>query len=206
MQLVAHRAGNHPESIAPALSVADAIELDVHLFRGRLEVRHSKVVRPFRVYWERGVGILPDERPVALGDIVAATPDDAHLWIDLKGFTRRLPRRVLDVLGPRPQLTMSCRSWWVLGRVGGNPTIRTFRSVANRAQCWLALRLRHPDGIVMHERFATPDVVARLAPRCRAIAVWAVTDEARAEELRAIGIDAVIADDLDLIAAIGSSG
>ena len=61
MELVAHRAGNDPAAMADALAVADTLELDVHLLRGRLDVRHSKVIWPFRIYWERGEGRLPDQ-------------------------------------------------------------------------------------------------------------------------------------------------
>jgi glycerophosphoryl diester phosphodiesterase len=205
MELVAHRAGNQPGLVAPALAVADTIEVDVHLFHHRLEVRHSKVIWPFKIYWERGVWLLPDEHPHDLGEIVAAAPDDAHLWLDLKGFTGRLSRRLLREFGDRRPLTMSCRSWWALGPARRAADVRTFRSAANRTQLWLALHLRHPDGIVMHERFATPDNVARLRERCHRLAVWGVDDLDRAGELRELGIDAMIIDDLELIAALSAS-
>ena len=51
VELVAHRAGNVTSSIASALDAADTVELDVHLFRGRIEVRHAKVIWPFRIHW-----------------------------------------------------------------------------------------------------------------------------------------------------------
>jgi hypothetical protein len=207
VELVAHRAGNDPAAMADALAVADTLELDVHLLRGRLDVRHSKVIWPFRIYWERGEGLLPDQHPPALTEIVDAVPDGTHLWIDLKGFTGRLPRHVLRAISarhPMASVTMSCRSWWALGparRAGA----RTFRSVGNRAQRWLAVRLQHPDGIVLDERFATPDVLARLRGRCAGVAVWAVEDRARAEELDRLGVCAVIVDELGLIDDLRSS-
>lgn len=198
MDVVAHRAGNRPESIAPAAASADAVELDVHLLRGRLEVRHSKAVWPFRLYWERGEGLLPDERPIDLAEIIAAAPSDTHLWIDLKGFTGRLARRALRELGDRRPLTMSCRSWWALGPARQAAGVRTFRSVGNRAQLWLALRLRHPDGIVINERLVTPVVFDRLRGRCTQVAVWGARDRTRVETLARLGVDAVILDDVDL--------
>lgn len=200
--MIAHRAGNERHLIGPALAATDGVELDVHQFRGRLEVRHSKVLWPFRVYWERGRGILPDEHPHELGSLLEAVPDGTHLWVDLKGFTGRLTRHVLREIGARRPLTMSCRSWWVLRPARRSPAVRTFRSVGNRWQLWLALRLRHPDGVVMHERFATPDRLVRLRDRCSGIAVWAVRDLPRAVELRDLGVSAVIIDDLGLIAAV----
>jgi len=201
---VAHRAGNDPHLIAPALAVADAVELDVHLFRGRLEVRHSKVLWPFRIYWEQDEGILPRERPPRLASILAATPDDAHLWVDVKGFTPRLTRRVLRAVGDRP-VTFSGRSWWVL-RAAQRRGVRTFRSVGSRTQLWLALRLTHPDGIGLPERFATPGRLTELGRRCSSIAVWAVREPARAAELRDLGVRTLIIDDLDLVRATETLG
>lgn len=212
MELVAHRAGNDPARLVRAVEVADAVELDVHLLRGRLDVRHVKVIWPLRVYWERGEGFVGEHHPPALGDIVGAAPDGTHLWIDLKGFTGRLAQRVLRELERRRSqtstdmstCTMSCRSWWAL-RPARRAGLRTFRSIGNRAQLWVALRLRHPDGVVMHERFATPDVVDRLRDRCTRLAVWGVDDRPRADAIEGLGIATVILDDLDLIAELRSS-
>lgn len=201
MELVAHRAGNHAHSIGAAAAGADAVELDVHLLRGRLEVRHAKAVWPFRLYWERGEGLLPDEQPPALADLIAAAPPGTRLWIDLKGFTGRLAGRVLREIGPGRELTMSCRSWWALGPAR-RARLRTYRSVGNRAQLWLALRLRHPDGVVLHERFATAEAIGRLRRRCERIAVWAVIDAERARDLHDLGVDTFIVDDFDLITSL----
>jgi hypothetical protein len=52
--LVAHRAGNdlarlrHAEDLGIPL-----IEADVHLFAGRLEVRHLQTVGPLPIFWDR---------------------------------------------------------------------------------------------------------------------------------------------------------
>lgn len=201
LELVAHRAGNDAAHIAPAAAVADTVELDVHTFRGRLEIRHSKVIWPWRVYWERGVGIVRDEHPAALADIVAATPRETAMWADLKGFSGRFTRRVLQGFDDRPPDTVSSRSWWILGparRAG----VTTYRSVGSRWQLALALVLRHPDGIVIHERFVTRPRFDRLVGRCAGIAVWAVHDHERAVELRRLGVRALILDDLGLIASL----
>ena len=42
---VAHRAGNTPDLLTAALADgADLVEADVHLYRGRLEIRHTKTM------------------------------------------------------------------------------------------------------------------------------------------------------------------
>lgn len=201
VELIAHRAGNESRLIAPALAVADTIELDVHLFRGRLEVRHAKVLWPFAVLWEQWE-FVPGAPHPNLSVILDAAPDDAHLWFDLKGFTSRLPRRLLREVGDRRPITVSCRSWWTLRSIRRIAGIRTFRSVGSRWQLWLVQHVRFSndeDGIVMHERFATAETLARLHRLTPDIVVWAVHDLDRAAELHDLGVSGVIADDLDVL-------
>jgi glycerophosphoryl diester phosphodiesterase len=50
---VAHRAANDPDALAAAAAAgADLAEGDVHLRRGRLEVRHAKSLGPLPWHWE----------------------------------------------------------------------------------------------------------------------------------------------------------
>ena len=199
MEWIAHRAGNEARLIEPALAVADGVELDVHLLRGRFEVRHSKAVWPLRIYWERGQGRLPHERPEDLRTILPAIPHDTMLWIDLKGFSPRLTNRVLRATEARERVTLSSRSWWILPSARRTPTVRTFRSVGNRLQLWVALRIEHPDGVGIPERFATQSVIERLRRRCATIAVWGARDRDRVTQLCELDVHVLIVDDLDLI-------
>lgn len=181
--------------------MADTIELDVHLFRGRLEVRHAKVLWPFARYWERWEWVPQTDWP-SLAEILAAAPADAHLWFDLKGMTGRLPKRLLAEAGERRPMTASCRSWWALRRIRRIDGIRTYRSVGNLLQLWLVQRVRFSDessGIVMHERFASAEILERLRRRTSNLVVWAVEDIDRAIELRDLGVSGIIADDLALL-------
>lgn len=198
MELIAHRAGNGLDIVERAIPIADTVELDVHRFRGRLEVRHAKVIWPFPIYWERD-GLVAGLDPPGLADMIAAVPDDVRLWLDLKGVSARLASRALATLDGRRPVTMSCRNWWVLRKVAGEPGVDTFRSVGNRWQRGIAVRIRHPHGVVLHERLVDAATVERLRTRCRRIAVWAVGTVERALELDRLGIDAIIVDDLDLI-------
>lgn len=202
MELVAHRAANAVRTIAPAAEVADVLEADLHLLRGRIEVRHEKVLWPWRIYWERTPRIahVPGLDPPVLAEILVAAGPDLHLWFDLKGYTSRLARRALDLAGGRRDLTVSSRMWWTL-RPARRAGLRTFRSVGSRSQLWLARRVRYGprDGVVMHERFAHPDVVRELTARAGTVFVWAVHDRDRARELAELGVHGIIADDLDLL-------
>jgi glycerophosphoryl diester phosphodiesterase len=214
MELIAHRAGNLTGTVASALAVADAIELDVHPFRGRLEVRHAKVIWPFATRWEPWYRIPASEPRPTLEEILAVVPAGTHLWLDLKGFTRGFARRVLAAVGDRYELTLSSRAWWILAAIGDRPDVRVMRSVGNRFQRWLVVRPwvrpaatphgpRLGNGVVLHERLADADAVARIRRHWSPVVAWALTDLSRVRELGRIGVTGMIADDLALIAAAG---
>ena len=212
MELIAHRGGNLVESVAASLAVADAIEIDVHTFLGRLEVRHAKVIWPLPIRWEQWY-LVPRSDPLpTLAEILAVVPEGSHLWLDLKGLTPRFTRRVLAAVGDRHRLTVSARAWWILGPALRRPEIRVMRSVGNRFQRWLVtvplLRPATADpgrrrGVVLHERLADPASVARLRRHWAPIVTWAVEDRERVDTLADAGVDGVIADDLALLAAVG---
>lgn len=203
IELVAHRAGNETRLIGPAIGIADAVELDVHLHRGRLEVRHAKSLWPSRRFWERWHWV-PDPGWHELSEINTAALAGTHLWVDLKGFSSRLTRRVLAEVGNRRPLTLSCRSWWALRPAERLAGVRTLRSVGTRWQRWLVVRVPvgGVDGVVMHERLADPHHVAALKQRYSTVVVWAVEDVERATAVIAGGVDGIIADDLGLLAEL----
>src|SRR5680860_1823765 len=94
---------------------ADVVEADLHLFRGRLEVRHAKTIGPLPVLWERWY-LLDRAAPRVELDVLlaAAAPLSADLMLDLKGADPRLPGRVLAATRDwraRRRLIVSARSW-----------------------------------------------------------------------------------------------
>ena len=207
MDWIAHRAGNSADRAVAAAPIADAIEVDVHLFRRRLEVRHARALWPFSRQFEPWY-LLPRSAPrPALDEIVAAVPPDAHIWYDLKGFTPRLARQVLATNGARRPATLSCRSWWVLRPARRIEGVRTMKSVNNRLTRWLVMRtpLGSADsGVVINQRLLETGVLRRLRERTAVVVTWGVADPDRARELIDAGIDGLIIDDLDLIATVGS--
>lgn len=197
VEVIAHRAGNSVDGIAAAVGAADTVELDVHLFRGRLEVRHSKVLLwPFGRLWERWYLLEPDAARPALGVVLAAVPAGTGIWIDLKGYTTRLPRAAHRVVGDRPGITWSSRQWWLLGWIRRHTSARTMASVGSRWQRRLALVVPLPvDGIVVADRLVDGAWLARLRRRARVLVVWGVTDPVRAAGLAAAGVDGLILDE-----------
>lgn len=204
VDLIAHRGGNDPDTVLHAAGVADLVELDVHLFRGRLEVRHSKVLWPTSRLWERWELLPPDALRPSLDAAVEAVPEDAQMWLDLKGFTSRLSRQVIDRTDRRPPSTVSARSWWIL-RPWRRRGVCTMRSVGSRWQLWAVRTIQswsELDGIVIDERLATTDVIRRLRRQTPTIVAWNVNDLRRAFDLIDHGVSGLIIDDVALIAEI----
>jgi hypothetical protein len=79
--LIAHRAANTPSDVAAQWHAADALELDVHRFRGRLEVRHSKVLWPSAIRWDRWQIVPRSTVRVQFDEIVGSAAADTHLWV-----------------------------------------------------------------------------------------------------------------------------
>jgi len=200
VEFVAHRAGNLAASLPAALAVTDIVELDVHLFRGRLEVRHSKVLWPFARRWDRWYFEPRSSTRPKLDEVLSLVPPGSHLWIDLKGADRRLTRRVVGLVGDDFKLTVSARAWWILAPADDRPNTRVMRSVGTRWQRWLLRWLGTGDrGLVLHERLLTPAAIGWLRPRTPYLFAWAADTLARIRELAAQGIDGVIVDDLGLL-------
>lgn len=204
MELIAHRAGNLAATVAAAADVADVVEIDVHLFRNRLEVRHAKILLwPWSRLWEKW-HLLPADAPrPSLDEILATVPSDTGIWIDLKGFTTRLPRAVAAVVGDRPNVTYSARQWWLLGWVRRNTSSRTMRSAGSRWQRRLVTVIPSRDtGIVIDEELLVDGWFDRLRARTATLVAWGVEERARAHELITAGVDGLILDDLELVRAL----
>ena len=81
------------------------------------------------------------------------------------------------------------------------------KSVGYRWQRWAVAHTRFgpDDGVVIHERLVDAAALARLHERTPMVICWGVTDAARAQQLRDLGIGGLIIDDLTLIGR-GDSG
>ncbi len=192
--IVAHRAGNdlallrRAEGVRPGL-----IEADVHLHRGRLEVRHLKALGP--LLWDRWY-LAPLGTPrLELDALLAAAGPDTALMLDLKGG-RRLARRVAAALARRPGGVSVCsRNWRALEGFIGDPDVCVVHSVGSRRQL-RALRRRFAGrrlaGISIHHRLLDGATVAELRARAELIVSWPVATAEEARRLGGWGVDGVI--------------
>lgn len=200
--IVAHRAGNEIATAREAAQAGHVVEADVHLFRGRVELRHEKVLWPFKRLWERWF-LLPASAPrLHLEDLVDAIDVDTMLLLDLKCFSRRAARRIRSVVPAAMTATVSSRSWWTLGAFADQPETTALRSCGNRAQLWLAIRwpgLGDSLGITAHERLLTPEIVERIRRRTPHVYSWALTSIARTEALARAGLSGAVLDDPSIL-------
>jgi len=194
--IVAHRAGNDLSTLRAAAAHADVLEADVHLFRGRLEIRHAKTIGPIPVLWERWHLVERTRPPLVLGDLLAAADPGVGLMLDLKGPDPRLAGAVTRMTLDRP-LLVSSRVWWTLERLRGLPGITTLHSVGSPRQLRTLMRRYGPrelEGVSIHRRLLTPGIVTELRGRAPRVWSWPVNDAATATRLAAWGVNGMISD------------
>jgi hypothetical protein len=190
---VAHRAGND----LARLRAAEALELplveaDVHLFGGRLEVRHRKTVGPIPILWDRWELAPPWAPRLLLEELLEAAPA-TELMLDLKGHDRRLPGRVLaaiEAAGRPGRLTVCSQDWRLLEPMAGLPEVRIVHSVGNARQ--LARLPESVTGVSIHERLLDAGVVGELRRRAALVLSWPVESVAQARRLAGWGVQGLI--------------
>jgi glycerophosphoryl diester phosphodiesterase len=192
----------HAEALRPCL-----VEADLHLRRGRVEVRHLKALGPLPLLWDRW-RLAPGWRPrLQLGALLAAAGPGTELMLDLKGRDARLARRVADALtgGARPlRITVCARNWALLRPLEGLDGVRLVYSVGSRRQL-RALRRRFAGrrlaGISIHRDLLDAGTVADLRTRADVVMTWPVASVEEARALAGWGVDGVITERFDALAA-----
>ena len=177
------------------------IEVDTHVFRGRVEVRHAKVFRPTSRLWEKWYWLPADTYVYSLSEILNVVPVEVPLLIDLKCFTRRAGRHIRDAIPPERPLVVSCRSWWVLAVFNRRSDTIRLRSCGSRWQLYLAQLIggRNDDtGFVVAARLLDSRSIEALLHRSKHLYSWGVKSPDRLDELVEAGVTGVILDDLSL--------
>ena len=97
--VVAHRAGNDLDRLQRAQELGlGVVEADLHLYAGRIEVRHLKTLGPLPVLWDRWTLASPWAPRLRLDRLLASVRPGTELMLDLKGRDRRLPALVAAAL------------------------------------------------------------------------------------------------------------
>jgi glycerophosphoryl diester phosphodiesterase len=198
--VVAHRSGNSLSGLRTAETLGvHAIEADVHLFRGRLEVRHLKTLGPIPILWDRWTLANPFRPRLLVADLLAAYEGASELVLDLKGRNRRLATELLREIEPRlwagSRITVCARHWPLLEPLRGVEGLRLVHSVGTSRQlrrlCRSGGRI---DGVTIDERLLDSRTVRELRELADVILTWPVNTVERAQELVRFGVDGLISD------------
>lgn len=200
--LVAHRAGNDVAMLRRAEAQrARLVEADVHLYAGRLEVRHLKTLGPLPLLWDRWYLAPRHTRRMELRELLAAVGADTELMLDLKGVDPRLPGRLAGELADHPgPVTVCSRNWRFLRRLRGP---RVVHSVGSRRQL-RALRRRFAgrrlQGVSIDQRLLDAPTVADLRRRADMVLAWPVPTADDARRLASWGVDGLISERFEALA------
>lgn len=206
MLAVAHRAGNDLAVLrAAALLGADIIEADIHLHRGRLEVRHAKTLWPLPWHWDAGRLLTLELPRLHLDELLDALPPRQTVMLDLKGVGRagiEVARAVHERAPEHPMLV--CARWWpAVLPFEQLPWAKVLLSVRGRASLHrLRRRLRTgavPYGVSVHLSLLTSELVAELHEHQLVVLTWPVDDAAALARARAVGADGAITKDLGIV-------
>jgi glycerophosphoryl diester phosphodiesterase len=199
--LIAHRAGNCLPRLTEAREVSpDLIEADVHLFGGRLEVRHMKTLGPVRLLWDRKPWRLgnPFARPFLLEDLLAALAPDEEAMLDLKGFDLGMAGAVGDVVEtviPGRAVTVCSRNWQVLPAFRDYPWARVVYSAGSPGQvASVHRRLDLAHGVSVNRELLTPRLVDRLRRDVPLVMTWTVNDPEMWRTFASWGVTGAITD------------
>lgn len=188
---------------------AHAIEADVHLYRGRLEVRHARTIGPLPILVDRWEVRWSRRHRPTLNDLLEHMPAGYVLILDLKGRSQALARAVRSVVQQRiahGEAVMVCaRHWPLLDSFAGIAGVTAIHSVGRASQLRRLLR-EHPSGdelaISIHQRLLAAPVIDELLGRANLVMSWPINCPARAAELLDAGIHGLISDDPTRIAPI----
>lgn len=206
MLAVAHRAGNDLAVLSEAaLRGADIIEADVHLHRGRLEVRHLKSMGPLPWLWDRWE-LHPVARDQLLLDaLLEALPDRQTIMLDLKGVGKVGPEtlRHLHERSVRHPLLV-CARWWPSALAFRDvPWAKVLLSARGRAEVARLRRYlrahRPPYAVSVHLSMLTPALVREVQGAGSRVLSWPVDDRSALERARHLGVDGAITKELAII-------
>lgn len=211
---VAHRAGNDLDALRRAVDLGvDVLEADVHVRAGRLEVRHSKHLRPLPLLWDRGpegrLELTPAAAPqLELAALLAALGDGTTVMLDLKG-PGRVGRRAAEVVhARRPDAPVwACSRWWPgVDAFAGQPWVRPVLTARTPLELRRLLRRvragRAPYGVSVHRSLLTAEVVRRLRDDVELVMTWGVNDLGALRVVTDVGVNAVISDADEVLAAV----
>jgi hypothetical protein len=209
---VAHRAGNDLEVLREAAQLgADVIEADVHLHRGRLEVRHLKSMGPLPWLWDRWELHPASAERLLLDQLLDALPAGQKVMLDLKGVGQVGPEtlRHLHERSVEHPLWV-CARWWPSSLAFRDvPWAKALLSARGRSEIARLRRWvrsgRSAYGVSLHLSMLTPSLVREIQAAGSIVLTWPVDDQASLERARGLGVDGAITKDLSIVSELAAS-
>lgn len=185
--IIAHRAGERPKT-----SVSKA---DVWHDRGRHEVRHLETLGPLPLFWDRWALAPPWHRSPSLEEVLARTPRELPLLLDLKRDVDAEELLPFLATTDRP-LAVCSRSWHHLAPLEGLdvPLLYSVGSERQLRRLPAAPRGRRCDGLSVHERLHSRAVLDRLRALAPVLFAWPM-EAWDVPWAVAFGLDGLITDD-----------
>ena len=182
-------------------------EADVHLHRGRLEVRHLKTAGPLPFLWDRWELASARTPRLELESLLTAAAGGPELMLDLKGHARALGGLLLDAIagsGLGRRVTVCSQDWDLLEPLRGASDLRVVHSVGS-ARALRALHRRFAaerlTGVSIHRRLLDPAGAAELRARAELLLSWPVETEAEGRRLAALGVHGLISQAFEPLSA-----
>jgi glycerophosphoryl diester phosphodiesterase len=203
--LIAHRAGNDPALLRAAeVAGADIVEADLHLRRGRLELRHLKTAGPLPLYWDRWALAPPWRRFDSLDDLLAGARPKTALMLDLKGGDPAAATLLSATLSRHARLAgvcVSARAWRLLDEIDPALALRIASAARPRQLDQLIehVAVRSLDGVSLHLGLLEYDCVRALRAHVPLVMTWPVNRRHDADRATALGAAGLIIDDLALL-------
>ncbi|MCC7364225.1 MAG: glycerophosphodiester phosphodiesterase [Dehalococcoidia bacterium] len=199
--LIAHKAGNTAVlALAAIEEVADYLEVDLYVNRGRFEARHEhRIFSRLPVLFEGLKLSLAPRRPFGLAELLEKTEGRVDIFLDLKngGMTAaRLVRKAIDESGYQHRLVASSQLWSVLRSLhDAAPEVDLFYSIGYQSQLDLFLsviqRDTKPRGISCRHTLLSPRIIEILHERGLLVVAWTVDEPDRAAQLAEWGVDGI---------------
>jgi glycerophosphoryl diester phosphodiesterase len=206
--VIAHRSGNDLAGLHRAQQLGlTVVEADLHLYAGRIEVRHLKTLGPLPLLWDRWKLAAPWTPRLRFAALLAAVRPGTELMLDLKGRDARLTKLVATELAehaPGTPVTVCARHWPLLDAAAVIPGARPVHSVGARHQLQ-ALRRRFEGrmlhGVSIHRKLLDAATVWDLRRRAELVLTWPVQTREQVRELVGWGVQGLITERPRLVAA-----
>ena len=157
--------------------------------------------------WDRWQLASASAPRLELEALLAAAAGGPELMLDLKGHDRQLPDRVvaaIEDVGMTGRVTVCSQDWRLLERLSGQAGIRIVHSIGSaRALARLLTGFAGEElaGISIHRRLLDPATARDLRARTALLLSWPVESVPVAQGLAALGVDGLISQAFEPIAA-----